>query len=111
MVGKIIGNKYGLFILGIIALGIGIFLMGQTEVKCGSEVMSPGDICETTRKGVSTESTYEEQKASGELSAKILTGVGGAMTLGGGAWIVISLLRRKPEAAPAAAAPAGQAAQ
>jgi hypothetical protein len=101
VVGKIIGNRYGLLILGLIALGIGIYLMGQTDVKCGSEVMSPGDICETTRKGVSTESTYEEQKSSNQLSAKILTGVGGAMTLGGAGWIIVGLTRRKPEAAPA----------
>ena len=103
MVGKIIGNKYGLLILGLIALGIGIFLMSQTEVKCGSEIMQPGDVCETTRKGVTTENTFDEQKSSNELSAKILTGVGGAMTLGGAGWIIVSLVRRKPEAAPAAA--------
>ncbi|HZM83593.1 MAG TPA: hypothetical protein VFC19_48370 [Candidatus Limnocylindrales bacterium] len=96
MVGKIIGNKYGLLILGIIALGVGIFLMSQTEVKCGSNVMKPGDICTTIRKGVSTDRTFDEQKSSNELTAKIVTGVGGAMTLGGAGWIIVSLTRRKP---------------
>lgn len=101
MIGKIIGNKYGLLILGLIALGVGIFLMGQTEVKCGSDTMNPGDVCTTTRKGVSTDRTFDEQKSSDELSAKILAGVGGAMTLGGAGWVIAGLARRKPETAPA----------
>ena len=96
MVGKIIGNRYGLLILGLIALGVGIFLMSETEVKCGSNVMKPGDVCTTTRKGVSTDRTFDEQKSSNELTAKIVTGVGGAMTLGGAGWIIVSLTRRKP---------------
>jgi hypothetical protein len=54
-------------------------------VKCGSETMGPGDVCEETRNG-HTESTrtYEDIKASQEASARTFQSWGRWAYLGGG---------------------------
>ncbi|WP_026208787.1 hypothetical protein [Catelliglobosispora koreensis] len=111
MLGRILWNKWGMLLLGIAALAFGLVMMNSTEVRCGTDVMSPGDTCEAidkkTNKVVGT-NTYEQEKASQSQTAKVLTIVGGVLTAGGATWIVIAKLRRKPEevqaAAPAAAA-------
>ncbi|GHJ49812.1 hypothetical protein Cs7R123_71540 [Catellatospora sp. TT07R-123] len=97
ILGKIITNKYGLLIVGLLVLGAGFYMVNQTDVTCGSDVMSPGDICQTTRKGHTTESTYEEEKSSQHTGGMIAMGLGGAAALGGAGWIVVGLLRGKRE--------------
>jgi hypothetical protein len=107
MLFRIIANKFGMLVLGLAALGFGIFGLNQTDVTCGGEVMQAGDTCEHTKAGQTTAlNSFDKEKSSKELSAKILTGVGGALTLGGATWIVVSRMRRKPQTeaqAPAAA--------
>lgn len=100
---RIVANKFGMLIIGVAALGFGIFQMNQTEVTCGGEVMQAGDECENTKRGRTVSvNSFEEEKESQALAGKILTGVGGALTLGGAGWIIVSMTRRKPEEAPAA---------
>jgi hypothetical protein len=94
MVGKIISNKYGLLIVGLIILGLGIFLMSETEVKCGDDVMREGTTCTTSRKGTSTTRTYDEQKTFNNITSYAIGGVGGVMTVSALVWIIRSVTRR-----------------
>lgn len=78
-------------------------------LKCGSEVMSPGDVCEETRGGVTVdEKTYDEMKASQENGQKIFNSWGRWALLGGGIALValgvfgIVRTRRQRSAAQAA---------
>lgn len=101
---KIIGNKYGMLVVGVVALGAGLFLWNRTDVTCDGQVMSQGDQCEHTKRGRTTSiNSYDEEKANQALSGKIITGIGGALTLGGAGWIIVPLVRRKPEESPAEA--------
>ncbi|MDI1459479.1 hypothetical protein QEZ54_00715 [Catellatospora sp. KI3] len=98
MAGKIIGNKYGLLILGLLALGFGIWQLNQTEVTCDGQTMSEGDICVHTKRGRTTaENTFAEERESQQLTGQIATGVGGLMALGGAGWIVAGIVRGKRE--------------
>ncbi|MBB5853144.1 hypothetical protein ACFQ05_07585 [Amycolatopsis umgeniensis] len=71
-------------------------------IKCGGKIMSPGDVCETTKNGRSTgEDTYNEMKAAAESRAETfrnhglwMAGVGVALT-GLGATMLIRGKRRK----------------
>ncbi len=77
-------------------------------IKCGGKIMSPGDVCETTKNGRSTgEDTYAEMKAAAESRAETfrdhglwMAGVGVALT-GLGATMLIRGKRRRARAATA----------
>ncbi|HEX6501288.1 MAG TPA: hypothetical protein VF054_19985 [Micromonosporaceae bacterium] len=57
-------NIIGSIIIGIILIPVGIFFLNTTDIQCGTgQTMHQGDICEATRKGVTTTYTYEERKA------------------------------------------------
>lgn len=104
---KIIFNKYGILVLGVMLLAIGIWQMNQTEVTCSGQVMVGGDTCEHHgRKGRVYTNTYEEEKASQALIAKGGVLGGPALIIGGIAWIVISNRRKSAEAQSAEAEPA-----
>ncbi|WP_410600243.1 hypothetical protein [Amycolatopsis sp. lyj-90] len=83
-------------------------------IKCGGKIMSPGDVCETTKNGRSTgEDTYAEMKAAAESRAETfrnhgvwMAGVGVVLT-GLGATMVIRGKRRKARDLVAAAAQQG----
>jgi hypothetical protein len=97
MLWAIIRNKYVMLIIGLAAIGFGIYQANQTSVTCGGQVMQAGDTCEHTKGSSTTASnTLDEEKSSKELQSKLLIGVGGALALGGAAWIVIPAFRRKP---------------
>lgn len=83
------------------------------EVKCGSKVMQPGDSCTTSgkRSGSKTRS-YEEQRDSNKNTSWIMGGVGAALALGGGIWLLVALSkgsgqRRTPPPPPYPGAPYG----
>ena len=103
MLGRLLWNKYGMVALGVIVLGLGFYFMGQTEPTCGGQTMTPGSVCDTTRKGKTTTTTYEEEKASQALMSKVMIGAGPVLIVGGTIWIVVSK-RRKSAQAPVAAA-------
>jgi len=103
MLWRIIGNRWGALIVGAVALVIGLVLMQSSEVKCGSQMMSPGDICQVTKRGNTTERTYDEQKSSGKTTAYIITGVGALLIIGGGVAFVLRMRRRSADPAPAPA--------
>src|SRR5262245_59791227 len=93
MLWRIIGNKFGMLILVLSALGFGILMANQTAITCGGEVMQAGDTCEHTKGSRTTaNNTLEKEKSNKELSSKILIGVGAALTLSGATWIVVSLV-------------------
>ncbi|MBX6751628.1 MAG: hypothetical protein IRY85_18545 [Micromonosporaceae bacterium] len=73
-------------VIGVLALAVGIYLklFPSAEVMCGTEVMSPGDLCETTRRGVTRTYTYDEMKQNAALAPYALMGVGVLALLFGG---------------------------
>jgi hypothetical protein len=85
----------GAVVLGAVLIGYG--------VMCGVDVMSPGDMCETTRRGITRTYTYEEMKENASLAPFGAMGVGALFILYGG----FQLWRAKKKAA--AAAPAADA--
>ncbi|GAB3717871.1 hypothetical protein GCM10027598_28970 [Amycolatopsis oliviviridis] len=102
----------------VLVVGIGflvVTLLFSREdpnlIKCGGRIMSPGDVCETTKNGRSTgEDTYAEMKAAAESRAETfrnhglwMAGVGVALT-GLGTTMLIRGKRRKARE-PVAAGP------
>ncbi|WP_106586920.1 hypothetical protein [Murinocardiopsis flavida] len=88
-------------LVGIGMLIIGIATMGETEVKCGSEVMQPGDICEETRRGNTTERTYEEQAESNTTTSWVMIGLSPIMVVGGVVWALSGRRKNRPAMAQA----------
>jgi hypothetical protein len=75
-------------VLLLLAIGAGMVFAGvrqanSDEVTCGSQVMSPGDVCTETSNGSSTDYGYDEEKASGRRSGWVLVGIGGLFLLVG----------------------------
>lgn len=100
----------------IVAAVVGVLLMTVSlksghppdTVKCGNEVMGPGDVCEESRRGHTTSArTYEEMKSSAETSARnfdtwgrwVYLGGGFVLTAGGVVGIVMTRRRRRRLAA------------
>jgi hypothetical protein len=95
---RFLKNKYGMLVIGLIFLAIGIYQLNQTEVTCGGQVMKAGDVCEHSKAGITTDSnSTETEKATQHRTGLILTGLGSALTVGGLGWIIVSMARRKPE--------------
>jgi hypothetical protein len=82
-------------------IGGGLIIFGITEavasdVSCGPQKMSQGDICDTTSKGKTTERTYDEQKKDNQRTGYIMAGVGGVILLGGVFQGIRTARRRTP---------------
>ncbi|MFJ8915365.1 hypothetical protein [Amycolatopsis sp. NPDC102389] len=105
----------------VLVVGIGFLVVtllfsreDPNVIKCGSRIMGPGDVCESTKGSrVVDEDTYAEMKAASESRAETfrkhglwMAGVGVALT-GVGMTMLIRGKRRKARAA----ASAGQDAQ
>jgi hypothetical protein len=73
-------------VVGLALLGLGSGVgVNDGRVMCGSEEMSPGDVCEETRRGVSMGTrTYEEMKADAEAGQQTFDSWGRWALLGGG---------------------------
>jgi hypothetical protein len=102
----------------VFALVIGIMLalatgadVSDDVIKCGSEIMYPGDVCEETRGGATTDTqTYEEMKESSEARTRMFETWGRWVFLGVGLLLATAgltgiLATRKRRAAAAAAQP------
>ncbi|MBP2475270.1 putative membrane protein [Crossiella equi] len=71
-------------VVGVILFFVGFSERNSTEVTCGSQVMSPGDQCTTTRKGRSTTRSYAEQRDSDKAGGLAMMFIGpGLVALGG----------------------------
>jgi hypothetical protein len=93
------------FAIGVVA-GLGMLVFGglilaDSAVKCGAKVMEPGSSCTTTRKGVTSERTYDEQRSYNRRIGVILTAGGPVVILVSGAFLVGTLRRRRSSAAQA----------
>lgn len=98
-------------VIGLIA-GLGLLVVGalalsDTAVKCGSKVMRPGTVCATTRKGVTTERSYDQQRSYNRRIGVFSTGGGLVVTVVCGALLAGAVRRRRADAAPMAR-PSGQ---
>jgi hypothetical protein len=70
--------------LGMLAFSTGVGINDNT-IRCGSEIMGPGDVCEETRAGSVTDTeTYEEMKAGKEARQRTFNSWGRWALLGGG---------------------------
>lgn len=97
---SIIKNRWAALIVGLILIPLGLVNANSTEqVTCGSQVMHEGDICETTRRGSTTERSFEEQKQNDVTGGYILAGIGGVLLLAGVTQFVVRARRRSSAAA------------
>jgi hypothetical protein len=103
----------------VIALVFGVMLVsfgaggGRNDsnlIYCGSEIMSPGDVCEETSRGSTTTKTYAEMKASDEAGKRIFNSWGRWALLGGGVVLmgagiagIVATRRRRRNAGPTTA--------
>ncbi len=70
--------------LGMLAFSTGAGINDNT-IRCGSEIMGPGDVCEETRAGSVTDTeTYEEMKEGKEAAQRTFNSWGRWALLGGG---------------------------
>jgi hypothetical protein len=95
--------------IGVIA-GLGMLVFGalalaDSAVKCGDKVMQPGDTCVTTRRGATTERTYDEQGAQNRRIGLIMTAGGPVVALVSGAFLVGAVRKRRSSSQPAGAVP------
>ncbi len=75
--------------LGLLSLSSGVGINDNT-IRCGSEIMGPGDVCEETRNGSVTDTeTYEEMKESKEATQRTFNSWGRWALLGGGALLTV----------------------
>lgn len=118
----------GVFLL-VSSIGIGRGDGTPGEIKCGSDVMRPGDVCEETKRGVVTDTYTYEQKYQDEKDGAaawfksgrwVQLGLGSALLVGGAVGIVLTRRRRAQQKAkytamytqqPQIAGHAGQPAQ
>lgn len=95
-------------VIGVVA-GLGMLVFGalaltDSAVKCAENVMQPGDICTTTRKGVTTERTYDEQRSENRRIGLIMTAGGPVVVLVSGAFLVGAVRKRRSGPVPLGAA-------
>ena len=96
--------------LALLGLGAGVGVNDNT-IKCGSEIMSPGDECEETRSGTTVGTkTYDEMKASNEAGQRTFNSWGRWVLLGGGLALtvlgvvgIVKERRRRANAGPTTA--------
>jgi hypothetical protein len=98
-------------VIGLIA-GVGLLVVGalnlsDTSVKCGSKVMQPGEVCTTTRKGITTDRTYDQQQSYNHRIGVFSVGGGLVVTVVCGAVLVATVRRRRATPRPMAS-PSGQ---
>jgi hypothetical protein len=93
-------------VIGLVA-GVGLLVVGALNlsdnvVKCGSKVMQPGDVCTSTRKGTTTERTYDEQRSYNRRVGTFSVGGGLVVTVVCGAVLVVTVRRRRETSRPTA---------
>lgn len=91
---KVFGNRFGAVVLGVGLLAIGVFGLDDSEVTCGSQVMSSADKCVTTSNGSSTTRSYEEERVVQRRYQIAFIAVGGVLLAGGTVAIVVRAVRR-----------------
>jgi hypothetical protein len=97
VVWNIIKNKFGMLIIGAIALAAGLYMYTNDEVTCGGQVMQAGDVCEHTKYGMTTsENSAEDEMKSQHTGGLVLSIVGGILVIAGVTRIILGAVR-KPE--------------
>jgi hypothetical protein len=88
--------RFGIgLIAGLGMLIAGALILSDGAVKCGSKVIQPGQICESTPKGITTTRTYDEQRSYSRRVGVIMTAAGPVVVLVCGAALVGSVRKRR----------------
>jgi hypothetical protein len=99
LLSKLAIYRFGIGVIaGLGMLIVGALLLSDSQVKCGSKVMQPGETCTTTRKGITTERTYEEQRSYNRRIGMYTTAAGPVVLLVCGAGLVIAVRKRRARA-------------
>lgn len=79
-------------VIGVMmALGSAANVSENDTIKCGSETMGPGDVCEESRGGSTVDTrTYDEMKESSEARARMFNSWGRWALLGAGLALAIA---------------------
>ena len=81
-------------VIGLVLVGYGLSI-DPNAPACGSTPMEPGQICETTSKGVPRKQSYEDMVAEGQQKRLGFPIGGGVVALAGIAWGVLMVVRRR----------------
>ncbi len=84
-----------LTVLGVGGLATGVAGFLDTEVRCGSRVMAPGDTCTVRGKYAPFVRDYEEQEAAENLESSLGVGFGAMFLLLPAAGLVGTLRHRR----------------
>jgi hypothetical protein len=88
---KIITGVLGLVVgLGLVAFAA--YLLTSAPVKCGSDVMKPGNTCTIVDKGRAQDRSYEEQQSSQHTDGYYALAPG-AILVGYGIWALVTARR------------------
>jgi hypothetical protein len=93
-------------LLVTLAIGGGLMFYGINQitsgtVSCGGQTMSPGDTCQVTSNGSTSERTYEQQKGAGKQGDYIGIGVG-VLVIAGAVFFTVAGARNRRRSAPQA---------
>jgi hypothetical protein len=93
-------------VVGLVA-GLGLIVVGvlnlsDSAVKCGAEVIQQGDTCTTTRKGKSTDRTYDQQRSENRRIGVLSSGGGVVVTLVTGVLLAGAVRKRRDKPQPEA---------
>jgi hypothetical protein len=94
-------NRWAALIIGLALIPLGLFYANSQdgEVTCGGQVMQEGDICQTTRRGSTTEKSVDDVKQGNVTAGYVISGVGGVLVLVGATQFVLRARRRSADAA------------
>lgn len=82
-----------LVLAGLAAVGYALTLGGSTELRCHSDVMTPGSVC--LKADGSEGQTYEQRLATRREARPVVAGVG-LLVAGFGTALLVADLRRRP---------------
>ena len=105
MLGRFLFNRIGAVVIGVLAIGFGIYFLTSMKADCGGQQMSEGDTCKVTTNGTTELRTYAQQQSSNTTTGYVTLGVGIVALVGG----VIANIRHAKKKAAATTGPVATA--
>jgi hypothetical protein len=88
-------------VAGVGLLVVGVLNLSDHAVKCGSKVMQPGAVCASTRNGITTRRTYDQQRSYNHRIGMFSVGGGLAVTVVIGGALLVGARRQRETSPPA----------